>query len=133
MSNTLTGSSPDSDTATATQRRTLVFLVGTDTTADRGPLLTAQHFAAVAAGAGLAAELRLAARAARSVGDLPVQPDGVDVTVCPRAVEKYGISADQLDAGGGRPRSLAEILTEVAEGTSVLIAVTHSIDDPQVT
>ena len=53
------------------------------------------------------------------------------MSVCPRAMEKYDISRDQLDAIGARPRTLAEILTEVADGTSVLIPITHSIDDPK--
>jgi hypothetical protein len=115
----------------ATERKTLVFFVGTDTGIDPGPLHTAQHFASVAAGAGLAAEVRLAARAARNLGAVAVPPPGVSITVCPRAMAKYGIDDDQVAAIGARPRPLAEILTDVAEGRAVLIPVTHSIDDPK--
>lgn len=131
MSNTLTSSPPQSQSSTPTDRKKLVFFVGRDPEVDPGPLQTAQHFAAVAAGAGLAAELRLAARSVRTLADVPVQPEGVAVTVCPRAMEKYGVTGEQLDAIGARPRPLAEIFTELAEGTSVLIPVTHSIDDPK--
>jgi len=131
MGSTLTSNSVESELATPRERKTLIFFVGTDPEVDPGPLQTAQHFAATAAGAGLAAELRLAARSVRKVGDIPAQPQGVDVTVCPRAMEKYGISRDQVEAIGARSRTLVEILTEVAEGTSVLIPITHSIDDPQ--
>ena len=131
MSNTLTSSSRQSQPATPTERKTLVFFVGTDPEVDPGPLQSAQHFAAIAAGAGLATELRLAARSVRKIADVPAQPQGVEVTVCPRAMEKYDVSRDQVDAIGGRVRTLAEILTEVADGTSVLIPITHSIDDPQ--
>jgi hypothetical protein len=46
-------------------------------------------------------------------------------------MEKYDISEARLDAIGARPRLLAEILSEVAEGRSVLIPITHSIDDPE--
>jgi len=130
VSNTLTSNSPDSQ-STATDRKTLVFFVGTDPQADPGPLKTAQHFAAVAAGAGLPAELRLAARTVRNIADVPAQPDGVTVTVCPRAMEKYDIAAEQLEPIGARARTLAEILTEVADGQSVLIPITHTIDDPR--
>lgn len=128
---TLTSSSDQPELATPTARKTLIFFVGSDPDVDPGPLHTAQHFAAVAAGAGVPAELRLAARAVRAIDDVAAQPQGVAVSVCPRAMEKYGISRDQLDVTGARPRTLAEILTEVAEGTSVLIPITHSIDDPR--
>ena len=131
MSSTLTSNPRESDRTAPTERKTLVFFVGTDPEVDPGPLQTAQHFAAIAAGAGLPAQLRLAARSVRRLADVPAQPQGVEVTVCPRAIEKYDISRDQVDAIGGRVRPLAEILTEVAEGRSVLIPVTHSIDDPR--
>jgi hypothetical protein len=131
MPNTLTSSARESDGRAATERKTLVFFVGTDPEVDPGPLQTAQHFAAIAADAGLPAELRLAARSVRRLVDVPAQPEGVEVSVCPRAMEKYDISRDQVDAIGGRVRPLAEILTEVADGTAVLIPVTHSIDDPK--
>ena len=128
---TLTSSSDQPELTTPTGRKTLIFFVGSDPDVDPGPLHTAQHFAAVAADAGLPAELRLAARAVRAIGDVAAQPQGVAVSVCPRAMEKYGISRDQLDVTGARTRTLAEILTEVAEGTAVLIPITHSIDDPR--
>ena len=130
MSNTLTTPHPAERTVPS-ERKTLVFFVGTDPEVDPGPLHTAQHFAAIAAGAGLPAELRLAARSVRNIADVPAQPQGVAVSVCPRAMEKYDISRDQVDAIGARVRTLAEILTEVADGTSVLIPVTHTIDDPK--
>lgn len=131
MGTTLTSSSREAQLATESERKTLVFFVGTDPEVDPGPLQTAQHFAAVAAGAGLPTELRLAARSVRKIVDVPAQPQGVAVTVCPRAMEKYDISRDQVEALGARSRSLAEILTEVADGRSVLIPLTHSIDDPK--
>jgi len=131
VSNTLTSNPRESDRTAPTERKTLVFFVGTDPEADPGPLQTAQHFAAVAAGAGLRTELRLAARTVRNIADVPAQPDGVAVSVCPRAMEKYDIGAEQLAPIGARARTLAEILTEVADGTSVLIPVTHTIDDPR--
>jgi hypothetical protein len=130
VTSTLTSSAAQSEHTTPTERKTLIFFVGSDPDVDPGPLETAQHFAAVAAGAGLPVELRLAARAVRGIADVTAQPPGVAVSVCPRAMEKYGVSRDQLDAIGAHPRTLAEILTEVADGTSVLIPVTHSIDDP---
>ena len=133
MSNTLTSSAPQSPSATPADRKKLVFFVGNDPAVDPGPLRTAQHFASVAAEAGLAAELRLAARSVRTIADVPAQPDGVSVTVCPRAMEKYGITGEQLEGIGARPRRLAEIFAEVAKGTSVLIPVTHTIDDPKET
>ena len=131
MTSILTSSSGQSELTTPTERKTLIFFVGSDPDVDPGPLHTAQHFAAVAADAGLPTELRLAARAVRGIADVTAQPDGVAVSVCPRAMEKYEVSRDQLDAIGARPRTLAEILTEVADGTSVLIPITHSIDDPK--
>ena len=131
MSNVLTSSRHDQQDSTPTDRKTLVFFVGTDPATDPGPLQTAQHFAAVAAGAGLQAELRLAGRAVRSLGHVAPSAQGVDVTVCPRGIEKYGVSSEIVAAIGGRPRTLAEILTEVADGQAVLIPVTHSIDDPK--
>jgi len=131
VTSTLTSSSDQTEATTPTERKTLIFFVGSDPDVDPGPLRTAQHFAAVAADAGLPAELRLAARAVRAIGDVPAQPEGVTVTVCPRAMAKYDISSDDLETTGARPRTLAEILTEVADGTSVLIPITHTIDDPK--
>ena len=131
MSNVLTSSHTESGTSTPTERRKLVFFVGTDPAADPGPLRTAQHFASVAAGAGLTAELRVAGRATRSIELVDGAAAGVDLTICPRGMQKYGVTQAQADAIGARPRTLAEILTEVAEGRSMLIPVTHTIDDPQ--
>ena len=130
MSSTVISSSREHDATTPTERRKLIFFVGTDPEVDPGPLQTAQHFASVAAGAGLAAELRLAARSVRKLADVPAQPQGVTVSVCPRAMAQYDVSRDRVDAIGGRVRTLAEILTEVADGTSVLVPITHRIDDP---
>ena len=107
MSNTLTSNTPQSPSATPADRKKLVFFVGNDPEVDPGPLRTAQHFASVAAGAGLAAELRLAARSVRNIADVPAQPEGVDVSVCPRAMEKYGVTGEQVDGIGARPRHLA--------------------------
>jgi len=131
MANAQTSGSREGSNASTTDRRTLVFFVGTDPEVDPGPLRSAQHFASVAAGAGLPAELRLAARSVRNIADLPSQADGVEVSVCPRAMEQYDVSRDQVEAIDGRVRSLAEILTEVADGESVLIPITHTIDDPR--
>src|SRR5688572_12153390 len=121
MTNVLTSNQTESQEATSTDRKTLIFFVGSDPAVDPGPLQTAQHFAAVAAGAGLQSELRLAGRAVRSLGHVAPSAQGVDVTVCPRGIEKYGVSSEIVAAIGGRPRRLAEILTEVADGTAVLI------------
>ena len=131
MSNVITTSRTEEQDTTPTDRKTLVFFVGTDPAVDPGPLRTAQHFASVAAGAGLAAELRVAGQATRSIGLVDAPAAGVDLTICPRGMSKYGITDEQVDAIGGRTRTLAEILTDVADGRAVLIPVTHSIDDPQ--
>src|SRR5215207_8933540 len=69
-----TSSAADTNGVPTIERKTLVFFVGTDTGVDPGPLHTAQHFASVAAGAGLAAEVRLAARGARNLGAVSVPP-----------------------------------------------------------
>jgi hypothetical protein len=119
------------DGAPQTQRKRLVFFVSTDPAVDGGPLRTAEHFAGIAGAAGLTAEIRLAARAVRGIDQVGPPSPGVSVTACPRAMEKYDISEARLDAIGARPRLLAESLSEVAEGRSVLIPVTHSIDDPE--
>lgn len=131
MTNAVTSIYSDTEGAAPTQRKTLVFFVSADPGVDSGPLQTAEHFATIATAAGLPAEIRLAAHAVRGIDHVRVPPQGVDVTVCPRAMEKYDVSLDQLDAIGARPRLLAEIFVEVAEGRSVLIPVTHTIDDPQ--
>jgi hypothetical protein len=131
VTNVATSSYTETESAAQTQRKRLVFFVSADPAANGGPLRTAEHFAAIASAAGITAEVRLAAHAVRGIDRVGRPPEGVDVTVCPRAMEKYDITLDQLDAIGARPRLLAEILTEVAEGRSVLIPITHSIDDPE--
>jgi hypothetical protein len=45
------------------------------------------------------------------------------VSVCPYSTEQRGINDEQLAAIGARPRLLADILVEVAEGRSVLVHV----------
>jgi intracellular sulfur oxidation DsrE/DsrF family protein len=47
--------------------------------------------------------------------------DGIEVSVCPRSVDAHGIRDEQVAAIGARPRPLADILVEVAEGRSVLV------------
>lgn len=131
MTNADTTAYTEHDGAAQTQRKRLVFFVSTDPAVDGGPLRTAEHFAGIAGAAGLTAEIRLAAHAVRGIDEVGPPSQGVSVTACPRAMEKYDISLDQLDAIGARPRLLAEILSEVAEGRSVLIPITHSIDDPE--
>jgi hypothetical protein len=129
---TLTENAPDASGAGApTERKKLIFFVATDPAVDPGPFETAKWWATVAAEAGLDAEVRLAAQAVRGVGAglVGTPPDGVFLSVCPRAMAKYGVTGEQVDAVGGHPRTLAEILTEVAEGKSVLIPITHRIDD----
>jgi hypothetical protein len=130
VTNVQTRSHTEHNGAAQTQRKRLVFFVSTDPAVDGGPLRTAEHFAGIAAAAGLTAEIRLAAHAVRGIDRVGAPSQGVSVTVCPRAMEKYDVSEGRLDAIGARPRLLAEILSEVAEGRSVLIPVTHSIDDP---
>jgi hypothetical protein len=130
---------PDT-TSESTRRKRLILFVAVDPAEDPAPLKTAMFWASVAAEAGLEAEVRLAANAVRAlqpghVADSEVAalleqgpPSGVVVSVCPRAMGNFDIGEDAVRAIGGRPRTLAEILTEVAEGRSVLIPITHGID-----
>ena len=116
----------------------LIFFVAADPTLDPGPLVAAYHFASVAVKANLKAEVRLAAQAVRAADLDASDPDadvhlllkkgpaqGVFLSVCPRAMEQFGVTPEQARAIGARPRSLTDILTEVAEGSSVLIPITH--------
>ena len=120
-------------------RMKLIFFVGANPAADAGRLSAAYRFASAAAGATLDAEVRLAGDAVlaadpafvatvQGADDLRDRIDdaarqGVDVTVCPRSTERRGINDEQVAAIGARPRPLADILLEVAEGRSVLVHV----------
>jgi sulfur relay (sulfurtransferase) complex TusBCD TusD component (DsrE family) len=113
----------------------LIFFVAADPTVEASPVGQAYHFAAAAAAAHLDAEVRLAGDAVLVADPAYVGSEGlrervdaaassgVDVTVCPRSTAARGIRDDQLAAIGARPRPLSEILTEVAEGTSVLVHI----------
>jgi sulfur relay (sulfurtransferase) complex TusBCD TusD component (DsrE family) len=118
-------------------RRKLIFFVGANPATDAGRLSAAYRFASAAAGADLDAEVRLAGDAVlaadpayvatiaggddlrASIDGAPAQ--GVDVSVCPRSTERRGINDEQVAAIGARPRNLADILVEVAEGRSELV------------
>ena len=120
-------------------RRKLIFFVGANPATDAGRLSAAYRFASAAAGAALAAEVRLAGDAVLAADpafvatiagadDLRSRIDraageGVDVSVCPRSAECRGINDEQVAAIGAHPRSLSDILIEVAEGRSVLVHV----------
>ncbi|MEW6154626.1 MAG: DsrE family protein [Actinomycetota bacterium] len=115
----------------------LIFFVSVDPATDAMAVASAFRLAATAAGAELAAEVRLAGAAvlvadpayAATVPDaerLRAEIDGsarsgATVSVCPRSVQARGITADQVAALGARPRPLTEILTEVATGQSFLV------------
>jgi sulfur relay (sulfurtransferase) complex TusBCD TusD component (DsrE family) len=117
----------------------LIFFVGANPASDAGRLSAAYRFAAAAVGAALDAEVRLAGDAVlaadpafvatvagaddlrRRIDEAPGQ--GLVVSVCPRSTAHCGINAEQVAAIGARPRPLAEILVEVAEGRSVLVHV----------
>lgn len=118
-------------------RKKLIFLVAADPAAGAGLVAGAYHYASVAAGAGLEAEVRLAGDAVlvadpAYVATVPgsetlrERVDGaaarrVVVSACPRSADTRGIGDDQLAGIGARPRPLSEILVEVAEGRSVLV------------
>jgi hypothetical protein len=120
-----------SEAAAASARKKLIFFVAADPAVDAGPLNAAHHFATVAGEAGLAAEIRLAVDAVRvlQTGGLEGLPDGVAVTACPRSMANLALSEEQVQAAGARPRRLADIFTEVADGQSVFIPVTHRVDE----
>ena len=120
-------------------RRKLIFFVGANPATDSSRLSAAYHFASAAAGAALDAEVRLAGDAVLAADPAFIATvdgadalrqridrapaDGVDVSVCPRSTERCGINEEQVAAIGARPRALADILVEVAEGRSVLVHV----------
>ncbi len=75
-------------------RKKLVMFTNSDPGTDPGPAASAYHFAAVAAGAGLAAEVRLAGDAVKLA-----LPDGIAAT--PKGDElrekvRHGAQADYL-------------------------------------
>lgn len=120
-------------------RMKLIFFVGANPAGDASRLAAAYHFASAAAGAELESEVRLAGDAVLAADpaflatvpgadDLRSRIDaaarqGLDVSVCPRSVERCGINAEQVAAIGARPRPLSDVLVEVAEGRSVLVHV----------
>ena len=120
-------------------RKRLIFFVGANPATDAGRLSAAYHFASAAAGAALDAEVRLAGDAVLAADPAFISTvegaealrqridrasaDGVSVSVCPRSTERNGINDEQVAALGARPRDLADILVEVAEGRSVLVHV----------
>lgn len=126
-------------TSGQTGRRRLLFFAAADTRTNPGPAWSAYHFAEVAAGAGLVAEVRLAGSAV-----LLAQSDGVeesasgrdllrliasgrdaayDISMCPGCIAKHDITEDEIAGIGAVPRDLADILTEVAEGRTEMIHV----------
>jgi sulfur relay (sulfurtransferase) complex TusBCD TusD component (DsrE family) len=118
-------------------RKRLIFFVSADPADDPSSVAAAYHFASAAGQADLEAEVRLAGDAVlvadpaylaglhgseslrQGVDRAPTER--VAVSVCPRSADARGIRQDQLSGIGARPRPLSEILTEVAEGTSVLV------------
>lgn len=121
------------------KRSKLIFFVTSHPGTDAGSLASAYRFATTAAGAALAAEVRLAGDAVLAADPAFVATiagadalrssidgaagQGVEVSVCPRSARQRGINDEQLAAIGARPRDLGEILVEVAEGRSVLVHV----------
>ncbi len=120
-------------------RKRLIFFVGANPATDAGRLSAAYHFASAAAGASLEAEVRLAGDAVLAADPAFVATvdgadalrkridaatsAGVQISVCPRSTERNGINDEQVAALGARPRDLAEILVEVADGRSVLVHI----------
>ena len=118
-------------------RKKLIFFVAADPAAELSPVAAAYHFAHAAAAAELEAEVRLAGDAVLVADAAYVATvdgsealrervdrattDGIQVSVCPRSVDVRGIRADQLATIGARPRDLADILVEVADGDAVLV------------
>lgn len=118
-------------------RKRLIFFTASDPATEPSPVAAAYRFATAAASAGLEAEVRLAGDAvlvadaayvasvdgadALRAGVEGAPGQGVAVSVCPRSVASRGIRDDQLAGIGARPRSLAEILTEVADGRAALV------------
>jgi hypothetical protein len=112
------------------ERSRLIFFVGADPKVDPGPVEAARHMATVAGEAGLEGEIRLATGAVRALemGMLEGLPETISLTACPRSMGNLDLSEERARAAGARPRRLAEILTEVADGRSVLIPVAHRVD-----
>ena len=120
-------------------RKRLIFFVAANPATDAGRLSAAYTFASVAAGADVDAEVRLAGDAVLAADPAFIATvagadalrqridgatkAGVDISVCPRSTERNGINDEQVSAIGARPRDLADILVEVAEGRSVLVHV----------
>jgi sulfur relay (sulfurtransferase) complex TusBCD TusD component (DsrE family) len=120
-------------------RKRLIFFVATNPATDAGRLSAAYGFASAAAGATLDAEVRLGGDAVLAADPAFIATvdgadalrqridgatkAGVQVSVCPRSTERNGINDEQIAALGARPRDLADILVEVAEGCSVLVNV----------
>lgn len=117
----------------------LIFVAGASPATGARSIAAAFGLAAAAAAAELDAEVRLAGDAVLAadpafVATVPgaaelraridlACDEGFEVSVCPAAADRWGINADQVAAIGGRPRPLAELLGEVAEGRSVLVPI----------
>lgn len=131
MAGTLEDAAAAGEATSASARKKLIFFVAVDPSVDAGPLDAGRHFATVADEAGLEAELRLAVDAVRVLqkGRLEGLPDGVDLTACPRSMANLALSDEEVQAAGARPRRLAEIFTEVADGQAVFIPIAHRIDE----
>ncbi|MGH9150426.1 MAG: DsrE family protein [Acidimicrobiales bacterium] len=120
-------------------RRKLVFFVTADPATGASRVTSAYHLALAAAASGLQAEVRLAGDAVLVADPAYVatlgagqvlrrqadqaRRDGVAVSVCPRSMADRGVGAGQVAAIGAVPRLLGEVLVEVAEGRSVLVAL----------
>ena len=120
-------------------RKRLIFFVGANPAVDAGRLAAAYRFATAAISADIDAEVRLAGDAVlaadpafvatvEGADDLRDRIDrasgeGVRISVCPKSTESRGINDEQVAAIGAYARPLTDILTEVAEGRSVLVHV----------
>ena len=129
--------SPDKIWEEVVKRMKLVFFVAADPAKDANRLSAAYHFASAADAAGLNAEVRLADDAVLAADPAYVATvpggdvlrnrmdtglnSGVEVSVCPRSAERYGVNNEQIAAIGALPRPLSDILVDVAEGRSVLV------------
>lgn len=118
-------------------RKRLIFFVSSDPHDDPKPAAQAYHFASVAGGVGLDAEVRLAGDGVRvaqlregsgvdaveALRDTSRQGPGAPyrVSLCPACVDSRAVSPQEIATIGGTTRKLGDILTEVAEGSSTLI------------
>lgn len=119
-------------------RKKLIFFASSDPDANPNPAWSAYHFAQVAARSELEAEVRLAGDAVRlALPEFsPSSPRSEEVlekarkaavegsflvSFCPGCVEKHALADEDVESVGGIQRPLGDILTEVAEGRSVLI------------